>query len=182
MSSTIRFRAFAAFFAVTTGALLLAGGPTQAAPSAPADSGRDDVCWANADTGKVQCFPNEAAFRDAVAEQTGTVLDDPESGSASGASAALLTTYTLARFYEDANYLGATLSVTSLNSATCATGSVAANFSATWNDRVSSFRSYLSCTTRIFEDPGQAGTWFGYSVNAPGVGALNDEASSYRVQ
>ncbi len=181
MSSTTRIRALAAFIAVTTGALFFAGGPAQAASPTRADVG-DDVCWANADDGRFQCFPDEAAFAEAVAEQTGTVLVDPSSRLTSRPAAGVLATYTLARFYEDASYLGSSVAVTSTNSALCSTGSISGNFSVLWNDRVSSFRSYHSCSTRVYEDAGQAGTWFGYSVNAPGVGALNDEASSYRVQ
>ncbi|HEX7835758.1 MAG TPA: hypothetical protein VF479_09850, partial [Pseudolysinimonas sp.] len=132
MSSITRNRALAAFFAVTTGALLFVASPAQAA--ATSDKDADEACWANADTGQFQCFADEAAFEEAVLEQTGTVLVDPESeyASASRSSDLLASSFVLARFWEDEDYLGAYVSVTSLNSALCSTGGVSGNFSASW--------------------------------------------------
>jgi hypothetical protein len=183
MSSTIRIRALAAIFAVTTGALLFAGGPTQAAPTSDKGAG-DDVCWINADidTDSVQCFADEAAFADAVFEQTGTVLVEEGSDLASRGGVGILTTYVLARLYENASYGGSSTTVTSTNSAICSAGAgVLGNFSAGWNDRISSFHSYFSCSTRIYLNVGQGGTWFGYSIDAPGVGALDNVSSSYKL-
>jgi hypothetical protein len=181
MSSTNRFRALAAFLAVTTGALLLVGGPAQAAAGSGKDA-LDDVCWINADTDVVQCFADEAAFQDAVAEQTGTVLVEEGSDLASRASAGILATYVLARLYENPSYGGASTTVTSTNSAICsAGGGVAGNFLAGWNDRVSSFHSYFSCVTRIYLHAGQSGTWFGYAIDASSVGALDNVSSSYKL-
>jgi hypothetical protein len=183
MSSTIRIRALAAIIAVTTGALLITAGPAQAGSMPKSDSGGGDVCWSTPETAILQCFDDESALADAVFEQTGTVLVEEGSDVASRSSAGLLATYVLARLYENASYGGSAYLVTSGSSATCTTGSgLSANLPGAWNDRVSSFRSYYSCSTRIWENSGQSGAWFGYSVNAPGVGALNDEASSYRVQ
>ena len=180
MSSTNRIRALAAFFAVTTGALLFAGGPTQAATAS--DDAGDDVCWINADTDVTQCFDDEAAFEDAVLEQTGTVLVEEGSELASRGGAGILTTYVLARVYENASYGGASTTITSTNSAICSAGSgVIGNFPALWNDRVSSFHSYFSCATRIYVNTGQSGSWFGYSIDAPGVGALDNQSSSYKL-
>jgi hypothetical protein len=181
MSSTNRIRALAAFFAVTTGALLFAGGPAFAADSARADSG-DEVCWSEPQNGDLQCFADEAALSEAVFEQTGTILVDEESSFASRSSAGLLATYVLARLYEDPSYGGSTYVVWSSSSTTCNGGSKWENIAAAFNDRVSSFRSYFSCTTRIYEDANLGGSWFGYSINAPGVGALDNEASSVKVQ
>jgi hypothetical protein len=179
MSISTRSRALAAFFAVTTGALLLLAGPAQAAAS---DKGSGDACWANADTGITQCFADEAALSDAVTEQTGTVLVEEDSAYASRGGASVLATFVLARLYENASYLGASTIVTSSSSTICSAGAgVLGNFPAAWNDRISSFHSYFSCSTRIYVNVSQGGTWFGYSIDAPGVGALDNVSSSYKL-
>jgi hypothetical protein len=181
MSISTRSRALAAFIAVTTGALLLVAGPTQAATASDKNAG-NDVCWINADTGVSQCFDDEAAFEAAVTEQTGTVLVEEGSAYASRGSAGILATFVLARLYENASYLGSSTTVTSTSSTICSAGiGVLGNFPAAWNDRISSFHSYFSCSTRIYVNVAQGGTWFGYSIDAPGVGALDNVSSSYKL-
>ncbi len=182
MSSTIRIRALAAFFAVTTGALLITAGPAHASGSARAADG-DVACWLDADTSVMQCFDGEDAMNDAIVEQTGSALAEAGSGVASRSSAGVLTNYLLIRFYAEPSYLGDSVTVSSTSSTICTSGpGVQADMPAGWNDRVSSFKSYNSCSTRIWQNSGQAGSWFGYSVNAPGVGALDNVSSSYRAQ
>ena len=182
MSSTTRIRALAAIFAVTTGALLIAGGPAQAADSARTGS-TGEVCWSEPKSGALECFADEAKLAEAVFTQTGRILVEEGSGLASRPTAGLLASYVLARLYEDPSYGGTAYLVLSPSSTTCTTGSGKwENLTPGWNDRVSSFRSYFSCTTRVYEDANLLGTWFGYSVNAPGVGALDNEASSVKVQ
>jgi hypothetical protein len=179
MSSTTRNRALAAFFAVTTGALLTIAGPVHATGSARAG---DLACWLDADTSVMQCFDGEGAMTDAIVDQTGSVLADPAAGYASR-SAGLLAVYPLVRFYADAGYGGDSLTVTSASSTICTTGpGVQNNLTGVWNDRVSSFQSFNSCSTRIWQNAGYTGSWFGYAVNAPGVGALDNAASSFRAQ
>ncbi len=160
MSSTTRIRTLAAIFAVTTGALLLAGGPSQAAPSAStarADSG-GDVCWSAPGSKVVQCFDGDAELAEAVLDQTGTVLIVEGSDLAARGQAGVLATYVLARLYEDASYGGTAFVVSSSSSATCTTGAgLQGNLPAGWVDRVSSFRSYFSCTTRLAENFAQGG-------------------------
>jgi hypothetical protein len=181
MSGTTRIRVLAASIAVTTGALLLAAGPAHGAGADRADS-PGGVCWSASATAAVQCFADDASLAEAVREQTGTVLVEEGPGSASR-SAGLLATYVLARLYEHASYGGAAYLVTSTSSATCTTGpGLSANLPAAWSDRISSFRSYFSCTTRLAANAGQGGATYGYFVDAASVGALNDQASSYRVQ
>jgi len=182
MSSTIRIRALAAFFAVTTGALLITAGPAQATGSARAGFG-DEACWLNVDTSILQCFDDEDAMSEAIVEQTGTALADPEAGFASRSSAGTLAATLLVRFYADPNYLGDVLTITSASSTICTTGGgLNQDLAGVWNNRVSSFKSYNSCSTRVYENVSQGGAWFGFSVNAPGVGALDNAASSFRAQ
>ncbi len=48
-----------------------------------------------------------------------------------------------------------------------------------WNDRVSSFKSFGQCATRIWENNNFTGASYGYIVNSSYVGAaMNDRASS----
>lgn len=48
-----------------------------------------------------------------------------------------------------------------------------------WNDRVSSFKSYGLCATRIWENTNFGGASYGFTVNSTYVGdAMNDRASS----
>jgi hypothetical protein len=145
--------------------------------AAPAQADAGAVCWADADTDPVitQCFASEDALAAAVQEQTGTVLLD-EGQSARG----LLTTYVLARLYTDSGYGGSALLVTSSNSALCTTGSVSADLTGGWNDVVSSLKSYFSCTTHLYENSGGGGAAVS-GVNLSSLGAMNDRASSYRV-
>jgi hypothetical protein len=156
-------------------AVLLATTAIIGTTAAPAWADAGTVCWADADTAITQCFADEEALAAAVYEQTGTVLLD-EGQSARG----LLTTYVLARLYTDAGYSGSALLVTSTNSALCATSSVSANLTGAWNDVVSSFHSYFSCTTHLFENTGGGGAAVS-GADLSSLGVMNDRASSYRV-
>jgi hypothetical protein len=182
MSSTTRIRALAAFIAVTTGALLVVAGPAQAATSARTDTS-DDVCWLNADTDEFQCFTDEVAFEQAVFEQTGAVLVESEEAPAARSALGILTVYTAVRFWDGGSYTGTQISVTTTNSAVCTSGSgiVGIAMPAGWNDRVSSFQTFLSCVTRVYEDVSLGGSFYGYATNAPSLGGLNNEGSSYRL-
>ena len=152
---------------------------TTAAP-AVADTGSalDDtprVCWAPSPSEKVTCYEDDAAWKDAVYELTGRVVVE-EGESARG----VLALYTVARLYEDASYGGSNYPVTSTSSTICATGSVSGNLTGAWADVVSSFRSYYSCSTTLYENSGQTGSSIS-GTNVTSLGSMNDKASSYRV-
>jgi hypothetical protein len=180
MSSTTRNRALAAFIAVTTGVLLLVASPAQAA-TAPDKT--DEVCWLDSDTGITQCFADEAAFEDAVFEQTGAALVESESASASRSAAGILTVYVAARFWDGTSYTSTQIAITTTNSAICTSGSgITGNtMPLGWNDRVSSFKTFLSCVTRIYEDVTLGGAFYGYATDAPSLAGLNNAGSSYRL-
>jgi hypothetical protein len=175
MSIRIRTRALAAFFAVTTGALVLIAAPAQAAPG----GNPDQSCWLDSDTGVVRCFTDEAALQDAVAA-TGHVLVEEGSALSDRQPAGVLTTYVIARFYDGGGYTSSTFVITSSSSTVCASGSVSGDLPA-FNDRVSSFHSYFGCSTKIFQNTGGGGSSFGYAVDAASVGALDNQASSYSI-
>lgn len=171
MSTRIRTRALAAFFAVTTGALILIAAPAQAGSrDNPAES-----CWLDSDTRIVQCFADEEALQDAVAD-SGRVLI--EEGTAARLPAGTLAAFVLIRFYDGAGYTSSTFVITSPSSTACTAGTVSGDLPA-FNDRVSSYHSYFGCSTKIFANTGQTGAGYGYFVDAPSVGALDNLASSY---
>jgi hypothetical protein len=175
MSTRIRTRALAAFFAVTTGALALIAAPAQAdTPDKPGQ-----FCWLDTGTGITRCFDDEAALEDAVAD-SGRVLVEEGSSDAARRPAGVLAGFVIARFYDGAGYTGSTFVVSNPSSTICAASSVAADLPL-FNDRVSSYHSYFGCTTKIFANTGGGGASYGYAVNAPGVGALDNLASSFNI-
>jgi hypothetical protein len=174
MSTRIRTRALAAFFAVTTGALLLVGAPAQAASK---DS--PDACWLNADSGVVRCFSDEEALHAAVVK-SGSILIEEDSALAARPPAGLRASFVIARFYDGGSYTGGTFVVSVGSSTACASGTVSGDLSA-FNDKVSSFHSYYGCTTRIFQNSGGGGSFFGYIADAASVAPLDNQASSYSI-
>jgi len=175
MSTRIRTRALAAFFAVTTGALLLLAAPAQAEPR----GNPGQTCWLNSDTGVVRCFTDESALEASLAA-TGHVLVEEGSALAARQPAGVLAMFTIARFYDVAGYGGATFIVSNSSSTVCASGSVSGDLP-TFNDKVSSFHSYFGCSTKIFQNTGGGGSSFGYAVDAASVGALDNLASSFSI-
>jgi hypothetical protein len=175
MSTRIRFRALAAFFAVTTGALVLTAAPAQAEPrDNPGQS-----CWLDTSTSITRCFADEAALQDAVADSGGILVEEGED-LAARRPAGLLTNFVIARLYDGGGYTSSTFVITNLSSTICSTSSVSGNLPA-FNDVTSSFHSYFGCSTRIYENNGSGGAGYGWFVDAASVGALNNLASSYNV-
>ena len=174
MSTRIRTRALAAFFAVTTGALVLLAAPAQAeTKDAPGQS-----CWLDTGTGITRCFATEEALEGAVAA-SGRVLVEEEDVAARR-PAGLLASFVIARFYDGAGYTSSTFVITNPSSTVCAGAGMAGDLPA-FNDRVSSYHSYFGCSTRIFANTGGGGASFGYFVDAASVGALDNLASSYSI-
>jgi hypothetical protein len=92
-----------------------------------------------------------------------------------------LSTVVIGQVFEDANYGGSSYTFTA--SADCDTNADVdwelSSMPSGWNDRVSSFKSFGQCATKIWHDVSFAGTSYGFVVNSTYVGAtLNDEASS----
>ena len=90
--------------------------------------------------------------------------------------------FVLGTVYADAGYASAGGSYTFTSSSDCDTNPdvdyQVAVMPAGWNDRISSFRSYGHCATRLWENT-FSGTSYGFTVNSSYVGdAMNDRASS----
>lgn len=175
MSISTRTRVLAAIFAVTTGALMLISGPAQA--------GSGETCWLDSDTGVTQCFADEAALENAIAEQTGAVLVETQSAPSARSAAGTAAVYVVLRFWDGTSYTSTELVITTSNSAVCTSGSgiIANSMPAGWNDRVSSFKTFLSCVTRVYRDTNLGGDFYGYATNAPSLAGLNNQVSSYRL-
>lgn len=155
-----------------------------AAPAYAAEEESTETCWLNLDNDVLQCFENEATFEAAVEEQTGGPVmtgDEAEAAAAARGGVTPMATYVGAIFYENINYGGASLNITTTNPGICTAVFWSNNFPAGWDNRVSSFRSFATCKTRISENLNQGGASLGPIVNASSVGVLNDQASSYWV-
>jgi hypothetical protein len=111
-------------------------------------------------------------------------------GMATSASASTI----VGQEYVDANYSGASLTLAvGSNGFTCTDDissewgdppNVDASVSSMpggWNDKISSFRGYAGCWTKIFEHSGFGGASLGYQADTSYVGgAMNDKTSSIR--
>jgi hypothetical protein len=173
MLNTRRIRAL-----VLVTAVLALGGA--AAPASADDGSTKTACWVDADRGVTQCFSSPAAMQDAVRAQTGGTLVRQTSALARPAGA--LAVYVIADLYTNASYGGTVTSITSSSSTICTTGTgKLGNLSGVSNNSTSSVKSYLGCVTTLYDGTGQTGTSYGPVVNAAGVGAFNDLASSYNI-
>ncbi|HTL41983.1 MAG TPA: hypothetical protein VL294_10970 [Pseudolysinimonas sp.] len=139
-----------------------------AAPAFAAENSAGDYCWENLDTAEVHCFGTEAELSADLAPQT-------------FARSAATTLYTLATWYENTGYGGAYFVTRSSNSALCVSGSTTLNFSSSWNNRVSSYKTWYGCAGTIYDGTSGTGSSFGPSTAASSVGSMNDKASSFRL-
>ncbi|MFP3467232.1 hypothetical protein [Leifsonia sp. SIMBA_070] len=117
----------------------------------------------------------------AVLEQTGVVVvANPDRAAVTRALAAgVQTTFVQAQLYDDAGYGGAFFQIT--NSSSC-TGSTTWYFgplrNVGWSGRVSSFKSFSGCSTKLWEGDAYTGASYGYAVDASSLGGMNDRAGS----
>ncbi len=179
MSTRIRTRALAAFFAVTTGALVLIGAPAQAASAG--DPGQS--CWLNADTGVTRCFSDEEALQDAVADARPRPVEEG-SALARTPPAGLRASFVIARFYDGAGATPAAPSSITIGSSTvCAIGLGLGRPAGVQRQGV-----VVPLVLRMLDDAssqnnGGGGASFGSgtSTHAASVGPLDNLASSYSI-
>ncbi len=168
-------RALAVSLAAVIGALALI--PTPAAAVEP-----DTHCWMDLDTGETGCYASFALVVDALSD--GAVQVDADAATISEAQRAALaplSTFIIGQVFEDANYGGSSFTFTA--SADCDTNADVdwnvASMPTGWNDRVTSFKSFGQCATKIWQDTNYGGASFGFVVNSTNVGAtMNDQTSS----
>lgn len=132
-------------------------------------------CWQDLESGAGGCFDTYAEVLTDIALHAAV----PRGDTADGITP--LSTVIIGQVFEDANYGGSSFTFTA--SGDCDTNvDVDWELSAMpsgWNDRVSSFKSFGQCATKIWQDVGYGGSSYGFVVNSTYVGAtLNDQASS----
>ena len=163
--------------------------PTSSAPSASTPHCVARSAGRNAP--EVRCY---ASFRAAISAATGgrltnapaspaAAVADPTFAAAVGSPAVTaLATYVVGLDYADANYLGASLT---LSASGACDNSIDVDYSfaslgSAWNDRISSFHAYNNCGQQLFKDINfKGGALTGILINTANVGpAANDQASS----
>lgn len=172
----------AAIAALSIG-LLSVGGTANAATAeqtaAPAQS-----CSYDLGTGTLVCVDAGEDLNEAVLEQAHLRVVAPVDARgvtslAAFATAGVQTTYVQSQLYDDANYGGSFFQIT--NSSAC-NGSTTWNFgplgNVGWSGRVSSFKSFSGCSTKLWQGTNYSGASYGYAVNAASLGSMNDQANS----
>ncbi|GIT79631.1 hypothetical protein LLS1_13000 [Leifsonia sp. LS1] len=184
MTRTTRSARSARLLLAGLAALALAAAPVAAANAAAAPLAS---CSYDLGTASLVCVePGEDLNAAVLAEQHLVVIGPgAQRSSATPASPATgaRATYVQTQLFDDAGYGGAVFQIT--NSGAC-NGSTVYQFgplsSVGWAGRVSSFKSFAGCTTKIWSGPAYSGSSFGYQVNASSVGAMNDLANSVTIK
>jgi len=162
------------FMIVACTGLLQAGPASAATVSAPSAA---RACSINVDTSEYHCYSSHSAMLGALAAKGPLAVE-----SESMASASPLTRYVLAAFYMDARYGGSSLTAYSSYSGLCASHSYTTNsMPSGWNDDISSYRSYGTCKTKVYENINLGGSSYGPVADVANLGAMNDKTSSYSI-
>jgi len=88
-------------------------------------------------------------------------------------------TFVQSQLFDDAGYGGSFFQIT--NSSAC-NGVTTWYFgplgNVGWSGRVSSFKSFSGCSTKLWQGTAYTGASYGYAVNASSLGSMNDQANS----
>ncbi|MDN4597975.1 hypothetical protein [Leifsonia virtsii] len=163
--------------------LVSVGGTANAATaeqtSAPAQS-----CSYDIGTRTLVCVDAGEDLNEAVLEEAHLRVVEPAGAegavaAATFAAAGVQATFIQSQLYDDANYGGSFFQIT--NSSAC-NGSTTWNFgplgNVGWSGRVSSFKSFSGCSTKLWQGTNYSGASYGYAVNAASLGSMNDQANS----
>lgn len=188
LASALSVAALSAGFLSVGGAANGATAEAPGAPSAPAQS-----CSYDLGTGSLVCVDDGDDLNEAVLEQQhllvvapsgarGAAVDAlaaPVGAPSPAALAGAKATFVQAQLFDDAGYGGSFFQIT--NSSAC-NGSTVWYFgplgNVGWSGRVSSFKSFSSCTTKLWQGTNYTGASYGYSANAANLGSMNDKANS----
>ena len=173
-------------FMLVLGAVALAA-PANAATQSPAPTPGQN-CWSEIDTGKTLCVPAGQDVAPAVKSTYGITIRyaGTKSTLATESSVTPFVTTVIGILYMDANYGGASWTVTETNTSSGCTGGNVFSFSdlgaqnPTWNNRISSFHSYAGCRTTLYDTINYTGSTYGPATNGATLGVMNDAASSIR--
>ena len=158
----------AAVVAVTATALL------STSPAHAADT--VEHCWLDVETSAGQCF---ATYAEVLAQLDALESEDSQESLSDLVSPA--ASVVIGQVFEDASYGGSSYTFTA--SSGCDTNAdvdwQVSSMPSGWNDRVTSFKSFNQCATRIWSDTGYSGNSYGFVANSTNVGAtMNDQTSS----
>lgn len=93
--------------------------------------------------------------------------------------AGVLTTFVQSQLYDDVNYGGSFFQITNSSACNGSTVYYLSNLgSYGWSGRVSSFKSFSYCSTKVWQGNNETGSAYGYNVKAASLGAMNDRANS----
>lgn len=184
-----------AVLAVAVGMAVTFATPAHAAPSTNTDPVY--ACWGSLDTGDSLCALDEATLKTQVREQYGVLLAKDSNEAAKLRDSLALSTQNRSSgptplavgdpavgLYDGASYGGTYIILTTTNSGCGVNGAVLGNFTRgswplTWDNAVSSYQSKRSgCSYTIRDGNYYTGDSYGPAFNAPGVGAMNNRASS----
>lgn len=166
----------------TAGIAVLMGMATPAdavTPTGPVGIHQD--CGIFAGSNLTVCVPHGGDLHAAVKAQTGQtiVIGGTREAAAAGPDSAQ-TSYLLGRLYDDQGYGGSYEEFYGLGTGCTSTASFGwPDIGSSWYGRVSSFRSYSSCTTKIFSSTNYGGSSYGFHTDSSYVGnAMNDRTRS----
>lgn len=159
---------------------LAAAGPAAASNNTPYDK-TSAYCSVYLPTGDEACFSS-------LEESAAWAQDEAlASGApAAGAESAAMSSFLLAKLFEDKNKQGWVYSI--YGDGPCDNGGgwewQLASFSAGHNNEVSSFQGYSNCEVKLYENPNfnnnSPGSTYGPYASSNDVGAMNDASSSAR--
>lgn len=166
---------------------LLVGMSAAAGPASAAEPAAQS-CSYDLGTRTLVCVDPGEDLNRAVLEQTHLLVVTPpaQPDAVAGAApadrllpAGVRATFVQSQLYDDAGYGGSFFQIT--NSSAC-NGSTTWYFgplgSVGWSGRVSSFKSFSGCSTKLWQGTGYTGASYGYAVNASSLGSMNDQANS----
>lgn len=149
-------------------------------------------CSYDLGTGSLVCVDDGEDLNKAVLEQQKLLVVAPNgareatAGAVAGAVAGALAvpagakaTFVQSQLFDDAGYGGSYFQIT--NASACNGSSVwyfGPLSTVGWSGRVSSFKSFSGCTTKLWQGTNYTGASFGYSANASTLGSMNDQANS----
>ena len=187
VASTVGSVVLVAAFTLSGAGAANATEPDPSPTAAPSQS-----CWIEATTLESLCVPTGEDLIAAVQEQDGITIDVPVGTNVSGLTisaahslaaqfslAATATTEPVSIIYDDINYGGGSVIMSS--AAGCDAG-IPSLVPYGWNDRASSFKSYDGCLTALYQNINYTGTREGFSSSKSSFGSQNDQGSSWKTE
>lgn len=168
--------------AAVLASLIGGAAPADAADTTPVTPAGNS-CSLDLSTGNVTCVPNGQDLNAAVLKEQGARV--VVSSNARGTTPALLgpnsvqTLYIQSQLYDDVGYGGSLFQITNASPCNGSTVYSLSNLSSYgWSGRVSSFKSFSLCKTKVWQGYYESGAAYGYNTNASSIGALNDQVNS----